>query len=280
MENLSRNGMSNLVQVREVQLRLLDLLDGICDKYGLSYWLDYGTLLGAYRHGGFIPWDDDIDVSMPAKDYKKFLCIAQRELPDDVLVQDLSRSPNPRFNYAKLRDLKSFFCESETDVRIPCGVFIDIFPATKSPRLPSRFVNLLCWFQYTCGRHAGLALSRLRRSPFFKIWDCLICIMYRSVKAIVGGIYSLLYCIAPSNNWRAPKDLPDRFIISNDDIFPLTKHSFEGRAYSVPQNAEKVLELEFGNWRQLPPPEKRFYHATIMCVDQTPPSVDWAKRKG
>ena len=84
MEDFSKyNGEGTML--RKAQLRMLDILiavDKICRKHNIPYWLDYGTLLGAVRHGGFIPWDDDLDISMMKEDYDRFLTIASKELPE------------------------------------------------------------------------------------------------------------------------------------------------------------------------------------------------------
>ena len=77
-------GDTVLRQAQLVMLRILRVFDAICTKHSLTYWLDAGTLLGAARHGGFIPWDDDIDVMMPLSDYEKFCTLAEKELPFDM----------------------------------------------------------------------------------------------------------------------------------------------------------------------------------------------------
>ena len=81
-------GCDELGQAKLVMLKLLRVFDDICRKNNLKYWLDGGTLIGAIRHNGFIPWDDDIDVAMLSDDYEKFIEIAQQELPDDVFFTD------------------------------------------------------------------------------------------------------------------------------------------------------------------------------------------------
>ena len=83
MQTSETSKTSESTLLRAAQLRLLDILieiDRICQKHNIVYWIDYGTLLGAVRHGGFIPWDDDIDLSMPTRDYEKFMRIAPEEL--------------------------------------------------------------------------------------------------------------------------------------------------------------------------------------------------------
>ena len=96
-------------QARLVMLKLLRELDRICTKYDIPYWLDGGTLLGAIRHGGFIPWDDDIDVAMLRNDYYRFLEVAKTELRDDIYLQKReTQSDNPMY-YAKIREFFFFF---------------------------------------------------------------------------------------------------------------------------------------------------------------------------
>ena len=86
-----KEGETILRQAQLVQLHLLYVLDAICKKYNLRYFLCGGTLLGAIRHHGFIPWDDDLDVTLPEEDYWKFLEIAPEELPEDVTVHDMEK---------------------------------------------------------------------------------------------------------------------------------------------------------------------------------------------
>ena len=71
-----------LERLQKEELKILEVIDSICRKHGLTYFIDAGTTLGAVRHGGFIPWDDDADVGMPYEDYKKFCEIAPHELPE------------------------------------------------------------------------------------------------------------------------------------------------------------------------------------------------------
>ena len=128
--------------LRQTQLTLLYLLDvfaGICEARGLRYYLGSGTLLGAMRHNGFIPWDDDLDVGMPEEDYKEFLKIAPDILPRGVLLQKPGQYPQDFIQSARLRDRRSFFCEWYTNVDVPSGIFMDIFPVGKYPKMSREF---------------------------------------------------------------------------------------------------------------------------------------------
>lgn len=92
-----RNGFYIPTAVKQSWATALDVLnevDRICQKHGINYFADWGTLLGAVRHGGFIPWDDDLDISMPREDYEKFRAVADSELPDDYVIHDYERKEN------------------------------------------------------------------------------------------------------------------------------------------------------------------------------------------
>ncbi len=95
------------IEYRRTQIRLLDAVKDICDRNKLVFWIDFGSLLGAVRQKGIIEWDDDIDVSMPIKDYKRFLKIAEKELPKDIFLQTPKTDKNYKQNFAKLCDCYS-----------------------------------------------------------------------------------------------------------------------------------------------------------------------------
>ena len=113
----------NLSEIKKIELDILRAFRSFCEKNSLRYFLAYGTLLGAVRHGGFIPWDDDIDVAMPRTDYERFL----KEFRDERYeVYDLSKK-GYFYPFAKLCDTTTVLIE-EMSVKNSIGVYIDIFP--------------------------------------------------------------------------------------------------------------------------------------------------------
>ena len=93
-EQLRAFSQPHLRECQLKQLSILKVIDGICRKHAISYWLDGGSLLGAVRHGGFIPWDDDIDIAMDYQEMKRFAEIAPKELPEGLFLQSPQTDPN------------------------------------------------------------------------------------------------------------------------------------------------------------------------------------------
>lgn len=271
-------GDTLLRQCQLAELYILDVFVEICEKYDLKYFLDAGTLLGAVRHGGFIPWDDDIDVGMPREDLKKFLEVAPKELPETLFV-----TPNKDYedvgSIYKIRDRTSFFCDIHTNSQEPCGVYIDIFPYEEIPLLPD-------WF--------GRPLTQLCRDAFLNAWihrrlhhRTIVGVFVSGIKASVWtslyylsrGIFALfgLFC---HKVWRYT---PGAFYntyhsgFEAKDVFPLKPIAFEDKQYLAPCNVDNHLAHFYGDWRKLPPEEKREWHASIICPTQAP-NAPWARK--
>ena len=140
--------MNYLEQFKQQQLRtcqlkqlgILEEIDRICRKHNISYWLDGGSLLGAVRHGGFIPWDDDIDIAMPQDDARRFAEVAPKELPSTLRLQTPD-TENTREPIMKVRDLNSFYVEGNEDFSLDYskGLFVDIFPMIDYPNVSRAF---------------------------------------------------------------------------------------------------------------------------------------------
>ncbi len=118
-----------LRRLQLLQLEILKDVDRVCRAEGITYFLDGGTLLGAMRHGGFIPWDDDIDLGMPRTDYERFMQVAPRALGERYRVSDPRTCPQQAGMFGKVcRSGTRFHTRETLDAGFDQGVFIDIFP--------------------------------------------------------------------------------------------------------------------------------------------------------
>jgi len=124
-------------RLKAIELDIFKAFLKVCKENDLRYFLAGGTLLGAVRHKGFIPWDDDMDVLMPRKDYDRFLEIGQSLLPPEYFLQTRQTDREYPCNFAKIRDSRTTFVEKSLKDRvINHGVYIDIFPLDYFPQSP------------------------------------------------------------------------------------------------------------------------------------------------
>lgn len=243
--------------LRKVQLRLLDMLiavDTICRKNEIPYWIEYGTLLGAVRHGGFIPWDDDIDIAVMEKDYKRLRCALIKELPEQFVFQDTTTDPYAFFYYGRVRDTKSYCYYPRFAKLKQQGLWLDIFRYT--PYVSHRFRNLVDFLfrrAYHEKNHYGDVEynSSIRKSVN---------------KVIAYMIYPFTWAAKEFIEWLGKKtnsqqltrwDSHPRAIYKASNIFPLKEIEFEGHMFLAPGNWHEHLTGIYGDYMKVPPPEKR-----------------------
>lgn len=255
----------------KTEQEILDVFHQICNENHLCYSLAYGTLIGAVRHGGFIPWDDDIDIMMPRKDYNTLLKIWSSVAPADYVIQDYNTDPNDYTNnFAKIRKNHTTFLQSEEERSrgYHKGIFIDIFPGDRrAPKGIARLyqyfacaVNLLYSRGYTSGATGAMGiferfLLRVSKDKQIK----------RRKQA------ERVLC-----KWNENKDAEWFFpctIGSCKKFYPAglfearTTMDFSGNVYYVTSDYDKVLRIEYGDYMQLPPEEERVWKHHPILID-------------
>lgn len=238
--------------LRKAQLRMLDMLieiDKICRKHNIPYWIDYGTLLGAVRHRGFIPWDDDLDIAVMRDDFHRLKKILKRELPDNMVYQDSTNEWNLPLLFGKVRDVNSYFEEEYTYKLKYKGIFVDIFPMEKVPSMKWK-TKLDYWYG-----HCFRAIHNFtdRKDKLKSI--CAMPFAWFMLQAT-----RLCNRFSPSRQIAHVYGLGAYNCFSMDDVFPVKRMSFEDIEVCVPNNPDAVLTALYGDYMQIPPEEKRITH--------------------
>ncbi len=263
-------GGARLLSLKEIQgreLEMLKLFVGLCEKNGLRYYMAGGTLLGAVRHGGFIPWDDDIDILMPRPDYTRLqeLAAGQPFLPEyEFHSSDLGNLNDPM---CKIFDMRTYVDKKYIRDKYDRHLWIDIFPMDGLPDdgkkiedMYRRVLRLRRLLRFVKSKE-GAGSSRLRAvvKPFIKPFALLIFGRKRIVRHIekiakvypfedseyVGGI---VFGYGPQEKCRRADYVDGR------------KIPFEGLDVMAPGCSDYYLTSLFGNYMELPPEDKRQVH--------------------
>ena len=245
-------------ELRRLQLKMLDILEtvtSIADKHNIPYWLSGGTLLGAARHGGFIPWDDDIDIELLLPDYKKLLEVLHNELPEDLYLQT-PKDKGYRLLFSKVRDRNSVVLEEDDaiDNYIEKGIYIDIFPEVRSYRPLKNIVD----FFY------GRSFRRLKRGkPFHSLtyfYEYTLSLVLYPIGTILIGLARGLCAITRPDNILHSYGIGNTTNHHACYMFPLSSIEFEGKSFSSPGNTHAYLTKQYGDYMQIPSEDKRATH--------------------
>lgn len=238
--------------LRKAQMRMVEILqvvDAICQRHHIQYFLDGGSLIGAVRHEGFIPWDDDLDIAVMRKDMKRLRKILNKELPANLIYQDRTTDFNYPMLIGKVRDRHSYF-EDELSAKLQeKGIYIDLIPMEKVPSLKWK-ARLDYWYGHCIrGIHNYSEVKDKLLSYLVFPFAWLLVSLTRLV-----NIFSNSCQIAHAYGWRAYNSFDQR------DVFPVKRMKFENIEVSVPKNPDAVLKALFGDYMQIPPKEKRVVH--------------------
>ncbi|AHF07666.1 LicD family protein [Desulfitobacterium metallireducens] len=260
---------TELNKVQSIILSIFKEIVRICDENDIIYFIINGTALGAVRHGGFIPWDDDIDIGMTRENYDHFLSIAQEKLPQDLFLQTVETEPNSPFYCAKVRKNGTKFIEEYcANLNINHGVFVDIFPFDNIPdnlkqrkkhhlkvNIISNFFIAKCLTGSSKPQHGVIGGLKIAVRKLLHIVLILVPkkILYRKL-----DLECQEYNQTPSKVKAFVKY--SYLQIPSIDLEKVDRISFEGVEVNCPGHVNSYLKHHYGDYMMLPPSEKRVGH--------------------
>lgn len=273
-EATGRYDDETLHHLQRVELKILKDIDRVCAEHGIAYFLDSGSALGALRHKGFIPWDDDVDVGMLRADYDRFLEVAPAALGEGYCVSEPVGNSRQSALFAKvwLVDTK-FYTDETLRAGIAQGIGIDVFPydalsadaAVAAKQLKAcRFWQSVMYVYHSASvavPHGG-ALGALERAAVraahgvLRLASSHEALLRQFSAAAAKGAENPgdeVFCASYAQFGSYPVSL----------FLPTRLEPFEDRAFPVPGGAERYLEIMFGDWQELPPVEQRRQHRPV-----------------
>lgn len=256
----------------------------ICDKYNLRYFCAYGTALGAIRHKGFIPWDDDMDMGMLREDYEKFLEIAPKELKENFELLEARNTKGYVLPFAKLTRSDTTFVEAtDIDRKYHSGIFIDIFPFDAVPEdfAERKKIERKCWFiarlMVLCDYpkpKLPATITGSKKSLVYAVCN----IVHFGLKVLgktpeklqkkyikyaseYGKTHKDAYLYADFGTYNAEIDFgkSDQFF-EKSTLLPSKNVPFDDIFVKVPNNYDKYLRDSYGDYLVLPPQKDRHSH--------------------
>lgn len=261
--------------LQEIEFKMLCQFKNICEKHNLVYYLSGGTFLGAVRHKGFIPWDDDIDVAMPREDYEKFIKVVDSELPEDMEFKSIDCDPDYHVTWARIINNKVKVIVHNFDKPEIEPAWIDIFTLDGMPsnKIAIEFHKIrLLWRRVMFGWANYKYISYNKKN---RPW-------YEKFLIFIGNTLKPGKFMNLKSQYRKLEKSLMKFPASQSEVYMNFKGSylfnsimekdfyygegatyvFEGEKFHAPANYNAYLTKIYGNYMELPPEEKRNKHGT------------------
>ncbi len=268
-----------LRKVQNVQLEIAAEIKRICDKHDINYFLDSGTLIGAVRHKGFIPWDDDMDIGMLRKDYDKFISVAESELGEGYFLHSWDTDDGYPLPFIKIRKNGTVYEEAASENKYRHnGIFVDILPYDEMPSQPSEQKKMKSDIFFWCrvfyckdglkpwkhhSRRLYRFLSMCRYMPYAaashfikkdKIKSKCIEVMRRYNGQNTGFVFK---------EWG---DLAGCAYVPSECFSEFTEVPFESESFKIPAGYDAILTRQYGDYMQLPPESERENRHQVLKV--------------
>lgn len=254
-------------ELKDIMMKLLDTFVGFCNCYNLRYSLSAGTLLGAIRHNGFIPWDDDLDIMMPRKDYSFFVKHFSSWVRNKKIKIITPRTSGFFMLFSKIIASDTIVVQEDRNAEI--GVWIDIFPVDYVCEEPYEQYDKMIYyakqFYYLGDRHFFVSVNN---STGIKKLIAFFTNCKRAISRFIKKRYYLnrhfSFIKKHKGNktmcFYSPSVIKIWYEVSNVDFDKLTEHQFENNIYKIIPNWDEYLTVHYGDYMKIPPIEERTIH--------------------
>lgn len=275
----------HLKKLHDVQTEIMDEIAKVCEEKHLTYFLIGGTLLGAVRHKGFIPWDDDLDIAMPRKDFDIFIKECQNYLDSKFELDYISTNNKYWLPFAKIRNKNTIYQENVQEFyHGKKGIWVDIFPLdyvqnsglekTKRREYYIKKIKATLYLKNLRKINSNDSIKKKIAITFIKLIPNKLIhfIINKLMKGDSNETYEYFVNFGSQYGEKKQTHLKQKY-------FPAIELEFEGRMYKVPRDYDYVLRKIYGNdYMQLPPTEKRITHNPIKMKFEDGEEIDFKEK--
>ena len=264
-EGIRYQEVTDIREIQQMELGIMEYIHEICQKIGVKYFLAYGSLIGAVRHKGFIPWDDDMDICMLREDYEKLQDYLIANPNERYEVMSYKNNLNYVYPFMKVQDNHTYLLEEDVRIDSNMGIYVDIFPVDgyeDDSVFKDKMTRLIKKRQLSCYTFKGITNTKSLLNSLIR-YISVIVFYFTNTNKYIGGIDELA-----KSRKVDDYELVD-YLIYKDMHKPVWKREwleqtimgvFEGKEFMIPKNYHEILTSDYGDYMQLPPVELRFSH--------------------
>ncbi|MBQ6679119.1 MAG: LicD family protein [Lachnospiraceae bacterium] len=267
-----------LRKLQLTQLEILKEIKRVCEQYGIRFFLDYGTLLGAVRHHGFIPWDDDLDIGMLRDDYERFTRIAPGALSEKYELVVAENTPGFPFMFGKVMKKDTVYQEEKArNCSVPQEIFVDVFPYDRYPqnekdrrRQGRKIMVLRALIRNKCGYATWIKDGKTDVVKYIKNLPFRFAAVFFAKDTMVRRYAqeAIRFNRLSSGDYY-PQGIPPygEWILPESSIQNLVQLQFEDSFFPCPEGYEAYLRNTYGDFMQMPPENERENRHQVMKLD-------------
>ena len=257
--------VTDVNEIQQMELGIMEYIHEVCQKIGVKYFLAYGSLIGAVRHQGFIPWDDDMDICMLREDYEKLQDYLIANPDERYEVMSYKNNLNYVYPFMKVQDNHTYLLEEDVRIDSNMGIYVDIFPVDgyeDDVEFKNKMTKLIKKRQLSCYTFKGITNTKSVLNSLLRYVSVII-FYFTNTNKYVAQIEELAKSRKVSDyeqvDYLIYKDM-NKPVWRREWLEQVTTGIFEGKEFTIPKNYHEILTSDYGDYMQLPPVEQRVSH--------------------
>lgn len=264
-EGIRYQEVTDIREIQQMELGIMEYIHETCQKIGVKYFLAYGSLIGAVRHKGFIPWDDDMDICMLREDYEKLQDYLIANPDERYEVMSYKNNLNYVYPFMKVQDNHTYLLEEDVRIDSNMGIYVDIFPVdgyVDDANFKNKMTKLIKKRQLSCYTFKGITNTKSVLNSLIRYISVII-FYFTNTNKYVAQIEELAKSRKVSDyeevDYLIYKDM-NKPVWRREWLEQVTTGTFEGKEFMIPKNYHEILTSDYGDYMQLPPVEQRVSH--------------------
>ena len=264
-EGVRYQEVTDVSEIQQMELGIMEYIHEVCQKIGVKYFLAYGSLIGAVRHQGFIPWDDDMDICMLREDYEKLQDYLITNPDERYEVLSYKNNLNYVYPFMKVQDNHTYLLEEDVRIDSNMGIYVDIFPVDgyeDDAKFKNKMTKLIKKRQLSCYTFKGITNTKSVLNSLLRYVSVII-FYFTNTNKYVAQIEELAKSRKVSDyeqvDYVIYKDM-NKPVWRREWLEQVTTGTFEGKKFTIPKKYHEILTSDYGDYMQLPPVEQRVSH--------------------